>query len=62
MLKKLDYLFPFDAFVSSLASASLWFLVNREDGVFFSLGVPSILSLWVGVRLTIHVRATKLKS
>ena len=41
------------AFASLLASVALWFLVNRDYGVFGVLGVPSILILWVGVRVAL---------
>ena len=51
MLQKFDYPFLLAAFASFLASVSLWFFVNHDYGSFVGLWVPSILALWVGVRL-----------
>ena len=53
MFHKLDYPFLIGAFISFLASVSLWFLVSHEYGLFVGMWVPSILSLWVGVRVCI---------
>ncbi len=53
MFNKVDQPFLFAAFASLLASVALWFLVNRDYGVFVGLWVPSILILWVGVRVTL---------
>lgn len=53
MFHKIDYPFLIGAFISFLASVSLWFLVSKEYGLFVGLWVPSILSLWVGVRVVI---------
>lgn len=53
MFTKIDYPFLIATFVSFLASVSLWFLVNRDYGVFVGLWVPSILALWVGVRVVL---------
>jgi len=53
MFQKVDYYFLSAAFASFLASVSLWFLVNRDYGVYVGLWVPSILILWVGVRVTL---------
>ena len=58
MFQKLDYPFLFASFASFLASVALWFLVNRDYGVYVGLWVPSILILWVGVRLTLLARVT----
>ena len=58
MFKKIDYYFLFASFASFLASVGLWFLVNRYYGVYVGLWVPSILILWVGVRLTLLARVT----
>ncbi len=46
---------PFSSAASAslLASVTLWFLVNRDYGVFVGLWVPSILILWVGVRVAL---------
>ena len=53
MFYKIDYPFLIGAFVSFLASVSLWVLVSHEYGLFVGIWVPSILSLWVGVRVAI---------
>ena len=53
MFPKIDYPFRIGAFVSFLASVSLWFLVSHEYGLFVGIWVPSILSFWVGVRVVI---------
>ena len=58
MFQKVDYFFLFAAAASFLASVTLWFLVNRDYGVYVGLWVPSILSLWVGVRLVLLARVT----
>ena len=58
MFQKLDYFFLFSAFASFLASVGLWFLVNHDYGVYVGLWVPSILSLWVGVRVVLLAGAT----
>ena len=44
MFHKIDYPFLIGAFVSFLASVSLWFLVSHEYGLFVGIWVPSILS------------------
>lgn len=53
MFNKIDYPFLIATFVSFVASVALWFLVNRDYGMFVGIWVPSILSLWVGVRVAI---------
>jgi hypothetical protein len=53
MFHKIDYPFLIGAFVSFLASVALWFLKSHDYGLFVGLWVPSILSLWVGVRVAI---------
>ena len=58
MFQKLDYFFLFASFASFLASVALWFLVNRDYGVYVGLWVPSILVLWVGVRVALLTCAT----
>ena len=50
MFTKSDTLFLAAAFASFLGSVSLWFLYSREYGLFVGIWVPSILSLWSGVR------------
>ncbi len=58
MFQKVDYFFLIAAFASFVASVSLWFLVNRDYGVYVGLWVPSILILWVGVRVALLACAT----
>ena len=58
MFQKLDYYFLVAAFSSFVASVSLWFLVNRDYGVYVGLWVPSVLILWVGVRVALLACAT----
>lgn len=53
MFKKFDYFFLLAAFASFVVSVGLWFLVNHDYGVYVGLWVPSILALWVGVRLVV---------
>ncbi|MBA2435415.1 MAG: hypothetical protein H0V54_10130 [Chthoniobacterales bacterium] len=53
MFHKIDYPFLIATFASFLASVALWFLVNREYGLYVGIWVPSILALWVGVRVVI---------
>ena len=53
MFNKIDKPFLFASFASLLVSVGLWFLVNRDYGVFVGLWVPSILILWVGVRVVL---------
>ncbi len=53
MFQKLDYLFLGSAFASLAASVGLWFLVNPDYGVYVGVWVPSILSLWVGIRVVL---------
>ena len=53
MFHKIDYPFLIGSFISFVASVSLWFLVSHEYGLFVGLWVPSILTLWVGVRVVI---------
>ena len=58
MFQKVDYYFLVAAFASFVASVALWFLVNRDYGVYVGLWVPSILILWVGVRVCLLARTT----
>lgn len=53
MFHKIDYPFLIAAFMSFLFSVILWFLVSHEYGLFVGIWVPSILSMWVGIRLCI---------
>jgi len=57
MFNKVDRPFLFASFLSLAASVLLWFLVNRDYGVFVGLWVPSILVLWVGVRVVLLTNA-----
>ncbi len=56
MFQKIDYFFLSASFASFLASVGLWFFVNHDYGSYVGLWVPSILILWVGVRLTLLAR------
>ena len=56
MFQKVDYCFLIASFASFVASVGLWFLVNRDYGVYVGLWVPSILILWVGVRVVLLAR------
>ncbi len=51
MFTKIDYPFLIATFASFVASVALWFLVSHDYGVFVGIWVPSILALWVGVRV-----------
>ena len=53
MFTKIDYPFLIATFVSFVASVALWFLINHDYGVFVGIWVPSILGLWVGVRVVL---------
>jgi hypothetical protein len=53
MFTKIDYPFLVATFISFVFSVALWFLVSRDYGVFVGLWVPSILALWVGVRVVL---------
>ncbi len=57
MFNKVDRPFLFASLASLLVSVVLWFLVNRDYGVFVGLWVPSILALWVGVRVILLTNA-----
>jgi hypothetical protein len=57
MFNKVDRPFLLACSLSLAASVSLWFLVNRDYGVFVGLWVPSILVLWVGVRVVLLTNA-----
>ncbi len=53
MFNKIDYPFLAATFASFVASVALWFLVDRDYGLFVGIWVPSILALWVGVRVAL---------
>ncbi len=57
MFQKVDYPILIAAFASFLASVGLWFLVSHDYGAYVGIWVPSILTLWVGVRLVLLSRA-----
>ncbi len=57
MFQKIDYPFLLAAFASFLASVGLWFLLNHDYGAYVGLWVPSILALWVGVRVVLLAAA-----
>lgn len=58
MFQKIDYYFLGAAFASFLVSVGLWFLVDHDYGAYVGIWVPSILSLWVGVRVVLLSGAT----
>jgi hypothetical protein len=58
MFRTFDKFFLIAAFISFLMSVTLWFLVKQEYGQFVGLWVPSILVLWVGVRLCVTEHST----
>ncbi len=53
MYDKQDLFFLIAAFISFVASVSLWFLYDHEYGLFVGIWVPSILSFWGGLRLVL---------
>ena len=53
LFKKVDRPFLLASFASLLVSVALWFLVSRDYGLFVGLWVPSILALWIGVRVVL---------
>ena len=53
MFHKIDYPFLIAAFLSFVASVSLWFFVHHDYGLFVGIWVPSILAFWVGVRVVL---------
>lgn len=57
MFNKVDRPFLLATVASLAASVALWFLVNKDYGVFVGLWVPSILAFWVGVRVVLLARA-----
>jgi len=56
MFNKVDHPFIIASFSSLAVSVALWFLVNKDYGIFVGLWVPSILALWVGVRVVLLAR------
>lgn len=56
MFKKIDYFFLVAAYLSFVASVALWFLKDQSSGMYVGLWVPSILTLWVGMKQIIYNR------
>jgi hypothetical protein len=56
MFKKLDYFFLSAAYLSFMMSVELWFFKDQDAGMYVGLWVPSILTLWVGIKLIIYNR------
>ncbi len=54
LFESYDYPFLISALLSFVVSVSLWFLVNHDYGIFVGIWVPSILSLWVGIKLSMR--------
>ncbi len=54
MFDHIDKPFLLAAFASFVASVSLWFLVSHDYGMFVGIWVPSILALWVGIRVRLQ--------
>lgn len=53
MFTKTDSYFLGAAMASLLASVALWFLYDKESGLFVGIWVPSILAFWVGVKVSL---------
>ena len=49
--RSIDIPFGVAAFASLVVSVYLWFLVDRNAGLFVGMWVPSIIGLWGVVRL-----------
>ena len=47
----IDTPFAVASFASLVVSVCLWFLVDRNSGLFVGMWVPSIIGLWCVVRL-----------
>jgi hypothetical protein len=56
MFDRVDVPFLVAAFASFIVSVVLWFLLDHDAGLFVGIWVPSILILWVGVRVRIQGR------
>jgi hypothetical protein len=56
MFDRVDKPFLIAALLSFVGSVLLWFLVEHDYGVFVGIWVPSILALWVGVRIRLADR------
>ena len=56
MFKKIDYFFIIAADLSFMMSIALWFLKDQQAGMYVGLWVPSILTLWVGIKQIVYNR------
>ena len=56
MFKKIDYFFIIAAYLSFMMSVALWFLKDKSAGMYVGLLVPSILTLWVGIKQIVYNR------
>ena len=56
MFKKIDYFFLVAAYLSFVISVALWFWKDQDAGMYVGLWVPSILTLWVGLKQIIYSR------
>ena len=56
MFKKVDYFFLIAAYLSFMMSIALWFLKDQQAGMYVGIWVPSILTLWVGMKQIIYNR------
>jgi len=56
MFDRVDKPFLFAAFASFLGSVALWFFLDHDTGMFVGIWVPSILILWVGIRIRMQAR------
>lgn len=54
MFKRNDYFILGATFISFVLSVSLWFLGQRDEGVFVGLWVPSILAFGVYLKLVLQ--------
>ena len=53
LFTKMDYFFLAAAYLSFLASTALWFFGYQTEGQYLSVWVPSVLTLWVGLKLCV---------
>ena len=51
LFKKVDWFFLIAAYLSFMMSTGLWFFGYQTEGQYVSIWVPSILTLWVGIRV-----------
>ncbi len=55
-LDKVDYFFLIAAYLSFMMSTGLWFFGYQNEGQYVSIWVPSILSFWVGIKVTLALK------